>query len=739
MQLLLGYPQALTHLLDKFLHTDARKVNDPYLFERLTVVAHGVVARTGAAADHDPLLREVAKRMLSYVYGDVDAPAHASVNALLCHAAGRVVRAAFEAGLVSAEDAARCAHPHPCPAIGEAPDKASIDARFPVRNAENERLWASLHASLLGLADFTNYEVKPAVSKFSQLPLSAPAPLPVYLRRSEPPVLVPDHVQAFAQCLPASVRDVLGTPEAVTQLLAERWRARRALTNEQYQLLERCAQAPTVEEQLADTPVDKDWASRWIFDNAVQRGWTPDRFAAFDNFRGGGRGREGHKAERVGKKYQWLGLHELVERLANHRYMIQRYAGDPAQYPGAGSLLMLDIDPTLPPAAHPLSSTAGERDSAAAAEARHATFPLTALDGRWNPPQPALPTSDRLSDWLLQENGLPDLITFTVRADSHGQEWVTLYEYVVDSVGGAEWKGQAEQWHFIHSWLLEEGHYQPALDFLAQRTLMGRWMPEIPSWHGVYLADLPQLDPERSARDDEMRFIDYADDTDAPPADTHPLEQPPTSGELKTTPEGNLAEAHEYISYLLGELRGEAPTQQQQLDELAARLSKPPSTHSTPPQVQTEAGQLACDADGQPLRAIPAVQEYNWSASGHDCSLDAPAGLSLPSAQLLHGTGLRPDPDNGDWYTREGTKVVRALTGHRSTGTISSLLIRRDWLEQRLRSLRATLLLGLFGERRPRTAELTQWREYSQTAGLWPGQELTVQEQLTRVRFNRNV
>uniref|UniRef100_UPI003D70AEB0 hypothetical protein n=1 Tax=Streptomyces qinglanensis TaxID=943816 RepID=UPI003D70AEB0 len=138
-----------------------------------------------------------------------------------------------------------------------------------------------------GLADFTTYEVKPAVRTFSQLPLTVPAP--AYQRRHRPPIVVPDQVETFAQSLPAAVREVLGTPESVTRLLAERWQARRVLTDEQNRLLEQCAQPPTSEEQLADTPVDKDWASRWILDNAAHRGWSPERFAAFDNIRGGGR------------------------------------------------------------------------------------------------------------------------------------------------------------------------------------------------------------------------------------------------------------------------------------------------------------------------------------------------------------------------------------------------------------------------------------------------------------------
>ncbi|MFI6085757.1 hypothetical protein ACIBBB_33260 [Streptomyces sp. NPDC051217] len=35
---------------------------------------------------------------------------------------------------------------------------------------------------------------------------------------------------------------------------------------------------------------------------------------------------------------------------------------------------------------------------------------------------------------------------------------------------------------------------------------------------------------------------------------------------------------------------------------------------------------------------------------------------------------------------------MRALTGHRPTGTVDTLIVRRDWLDQRLLTLNATLI-----------------------------------------------
>ncbi|RSN90123.1 hypothetical protein DMH26_28625 [Streptomyces sp. WAC 05379] len=200
-----------------------------------------------------------------------------------------------------------------------------------------------------------------------------------------------------------------------------------------------------------------------------------------------------------------------------------------------------------------------------------------------------------------------------------------------------------------------------------------------------------------------------------------------------------VTEAREYLDHFLDELGlGNDSQRAQQLHELAEQWRTTPDADTVLPPADTCSRDIASDSGGQPLHAVPAVQEYNWSASDYDCSLDAPVGLSLPSYQLLHGADLSRDPDNGDWYTNDGTRVVRALTGQRPAGSVDTLLVRLEWLEQRLNTLNAALIVGLFGERQPRTTGLTAWREYSQTASLHSGRGLTVQEQLTRLKANRN-
>ncbi|WP_240981852.1 MULTISPECIES: hypothetical protein [unclassified Streptomyces] len=278
--------------------------------------------------------------------------------------------------------------------------------------------------------------------------------------------------------------------------------------------------------------------------------------------------------------------------------------------PGAAALLLADIDPTLPPAPHPTEE-------------------------------------------------LPDLAQLGSRV-LDGASWVVLNEYVSDHAAGKDWTGQAEQWHIVHSWLVEDTQHEQVMEFLSSRSLMGRWMPEPPAWHAVYLSELPLLQHDTDD-DNTPSQPNYAvGDTEPPAAPNGSLEQfKGRRTKTALTDKDLLANLH----------------------KLAAQWSNP--------------------------LPVPAPQR------------GSPAPPTAPCTRLMNGAGLHCDPDNGNWHTSEGQLVVRGLRGTRPTGTINTLLVRRDWLTQRLEQLHMRIVLGVFGERQPRSNDhLRTWREYSQTALL---------------------
>jgi len=92
---------------------------------------------------------------------------------------------------------------------------------------------------------------------------------------------------------------------------------------------------------------------RYVLGRVFELGWTAERFEEFDrNLQR--HGREAHKAERIGKKYQWIAYHEMLAFMADH-YQYTCPSGDKevgSAYRGSWQDDFRDIDPTnvmLPP------------------------------------------------------------------------------------------------------------------------------------------------------------------------------------------------------------------------------------------------------------------------------------------------------------------------------------------------------------------------------------------------------
>lgn len=92
---------------------------------------------------------------------------------------------------------------------------------------------------------------------------------------------------------------------------------------------------------------DLKLVQRYVLSRVFELGWTPERFEQFDgNVRSSGRD-EG-KAERMGKKYQWIAYHEMLAFMADH----YQYAGGASSkeigtaYQGSWQDSFRDIDPS---------------------------------------------------------------------------------------------------------------------------------------------------------------------------------------------------------------------------------------------------------------------------------------------------------------------------------------------------------------------------------------------------------
>ena len=95
---------------------------------------------------------------------------------------------------------------------------------------------------------------------------------------------------------------------------------------------------------------DVHWGRRWICKRAHELGWTPERFGDFDN-RLRSYSRDNHRVERIGKKYQWLALQELIARMADNLAFLGSSRPDDDDEPTrdrvAHEVGLRDIDPSF--------------------------------------------------------------------------------------------------------------------------------------------------------------------------------------------------------------------------------------------------------------------------------------------------------------------------------------------------------------------------------------------------------
>ncbi|ALG27970.1 hypothetical protein [Glutamicibacter halophytocola] len=230
--------------------------------------------------------------------------------------------------------------------------------------------------------------------------------------------------------------------------------------------------------------VEGDWAGRWIAHRALEMGWTEERFGDFEREHWHGRGRDSHKAERFGKKYQWMALHELLGRLAdNYHLTLQPWDQERDIYQGPWIWYGRDIDPSLPPS---VTRQDNSRFCDIAQEANAESWASIA--------SPDLDTSISPDEWVANTTDLPSASAMFESQDIEGKRWIALQRYCTwnrknDRRTGIS-KRVRDVFFLQFAWLTPKGQGQSLQDLLIAQGLGGRWMPDTSRTHTQYLGEL---------------------------------------------------------------------------------------------------------------------------------------------------------------------------------------------------------------------------------------------------------
>lgn len=151
---------------------------------------------------------------------------------------------------------------------------------------------------------------------------------------------------------------------------------------------------------------------RYILKRVFDLGWTIERFGEFDRRSVEHVVHPTHKAERIGKKYQWIAYHEILALLSDRfQYYYEGHGIDEADaaYEGPWQLIARDIDPSCT-----LRSTPGS----ASLSSPTAAWWVPARFDSW-----AEPGHER--SWVLRTDDLPKVEQLLVVTDpKDGQCWL---------------------------------------------------------------------------------------------------------------------------------------------------------------------------------------------------------------------------------------------------------------------------------------------------------------------------
>ena len=149
---------------------------------------------------------------------------------------------------------------------------------------------------------------------------------------------------------------------------------------------------------------DGELIGNWVAHRAYDLGWHADRFPG-DRTRSEYVGRLRGTCERIGKKYQWIAMYELLGILSDHVWCKDRY-DDPKPYHSALDLeFCRDIDPTV---MSPESFKAFTVDRAAELD----------FEGMGDVREP---------EWPFDEESLLDLQEAMTFVDDNDRRWYRLY------------------------------------------------------------------------------------------------------------------------------------------------------------------------------------------------------------------------------------------------------------------------------------------------------------------------
>ena len=190
-------------------------------------------------------------------------------------------------------------------------------------------------------------------------------------------------------------------------------------------------------------------------------GYREKKHGAFDREIGSGRGRLTIPNERIGKKYQWIALYELLARVADNIPKLDGVWGNNVvKYEGPWEPTIRDIDPTTLVRMSEYREEAKFRDDFWWCGEKYDNWEID------------------MCDWLNLGDDVPSIEPIIELKDPDGHDWLALECYPEwDELHGKD-SVYKKLWYQVRSCIVDEEEFPLVYEWATKQNFDGRWMPE---------------------------------------------------------------------------------------------------------------------------------------------------------------------------------------------------------------------------------------------------------------------
>lgn len=218
----------------------------------------------------------------------------------------------------------------------------------------------------------------------------------------------------------------------------------------------------TFQSALSNWKIDAESLSNVAIKLIIDKyGYREEKHGEFDKKIGSGRGRSTIPNERIGKKYQWLVLHELLARVADNVEKIEHsWSNNAVEYEGTWEPAVRDIDPTTLIRVNENSQEIVLKE-----------------DFWWNGGKYNNWEHD-ISDWLTIKDDIPAAEPIIELTDDEGCGWLALECYPTWNEPHGKGDIYKKLWYQVRSCIINEDELPLVYEWASKQNFGGRWMPE---------------------------------------------------------------------------------------------------------------------------------------------------------------------------------------------------------------------------------------------------------------------